>query len=114
MEYKFTGTGLENKEKRWAKQRFEDYREANHFERLSDLQLLEELVLKEAWQERYKKQVEQLGTQIATAAMKYDMLKYTTNQEITFKIEDALSFEGNTGPYLQYALVRSKKILKNA
>ena len=39
------------------------------------------------------------------------MLKYSRGKLIVFDIEEALSFEGETGPYLQYAVVRANNIL---
>ncbi len=52
-----------------------------------------------------------LATQIAVAAIRYFMLKYSRGKLIVFDIEEALSFEGETGPYLQYAVVRANNIL---
>ncbi len=49
---------------------------------------------------------------IAVGALRYYMLKYTKNSMIIFDMEDALSFEGETGPYLQYSVVRAKNILR--
>ena len=40
------------------------------------------------------------------------MIKFTRGKIIAFDIGDALSFEGETGPYLQYAVVRARKILQ--
>lgn len=56
--YKFTGEGLEPDEKKWGQKRFADYR-ANypHLNKLSNLQLLEELVWKECIQEKFKRQI---------------------------------------------------------
>src|SRR4029077_2425023 len=51
------------------------------------------------------------GSQIAIAAIRYFMLKYSRGKIIVFDIEEALSFEGETGPYLQYAVVRAGNIL---
>ena len=51
------------------------------------------------------------GAQIAVAAIRYFMLKYSRGKLIVFDIEEALSFEGETGPYLQYAAVRAGNIL---
>src|SRR5205814_1745841 len=51
------------------------------------------------------------GAQIAVAAIRYFMLKYSRGTLIIFDIEEALSFEGETGPYLQYAAVRAGNIL---
>jgi arginyl-tRNA synthetase len=52
------------------------------------------------------------GKQIAVAAIRYFMLKYSRGKLIIFDIEEALSFEGETGPYLQYSVVRAANILK--
>ncbi len=52
-----------------------------------------------------------VGAQIAVAAIRYFMLKYSRGKLIVFDIEEALSFEGETGPYLQYAVVRANNIL---
>ena len=51
-----------------------------------------------------------VGVQIAVAAIRYFMLKYSRGKLIVFDIEEALSFEGETGPYLQYAVVRANNI----
>jgi arginyl-tRNA synthetase len=48
--------------------------------------------------------------QIAVAAIRYFMLKFSRGKLIVFDIEEALSFEGETGPYLQYAVVRANNI----
>jgi arginyl-tRNA synthetase len=40
------------------------------------------------------------------------MLKFTRNSVIAFDFQEALSFEGETGPYVQYAVVRARNILK--
>ncbi len=50
------------------------------------------------------------ASQIAVAAIRYFMLKYSRGKLIVFDIEEALSFEGETGPYLQYAVVRANNI----
>ena len=51
-----------------------------------------------------------VARQIAIAAIRYFMLKYSRSKLIVFDIEEALSFEGETGPYLQYAVVRANNI----
>jgi arginyl-tRNA synthetase len=48
---------------------------------------------------------------IATAALRYFLVKFTRTKVIAFDIDEALSFEGETGPYLQYATVRAGNIL---
>ena len=52
-----------------------------------------------------------VGAQIAVAAIRYFMLKFSRGKLIVFDMEEALSFEGETGPYLQYAVVRAGNIL---
>jgi arginyl-tRNA synthetase len=51
-----------------------------------------------------------VATQIAIAALRYFLLKFTRNTVIAFDLQEALSFEGETGPYVQYAAVRAHKI----
>jgi arginyl-tRNA synthetase len=51
-----------------------------------------------------------VATQIAVAAIRYFMLKFSRGKLIVFDMEEALSFEGETGPYLQYAVVRAQNI----
>jgi arginyl-tRNA synthetase len=53
-----------------------------------------------------------VAEQIAVGALRYFMLKYTRNTVIAFDMQEALSFEGETGPYVQYAAVRAAQILK--
>jgi arginyl-tRNA synthetase len=55
-----------------------------------------------------------IATQIATGALRYFMLKYTKQSVIAFDFKEALSFEGETGPYAQYAVVRATSIFKKA
>jgi arginyl-tRNA synthetase len=52
------------------------------------------------------------GSQIAVAAIRYFMLKFSRGKLIVFDIEEALSFEGETGPYLQYSAVRAANIFR--
>ncbi|HXT85436.1 MAG TPA: arginine--tRNA ligase [Verrucomicrobiae bacterium] len=49
---------------------------------------------------------------IAIGALRYFLLKYTRSTIIAFDFKDALSFEGETGPYAQYAVVRARSIWK--
>ncbi|HEY0554718.1 MAG TPA: arginine--tRNA ligase [Thermoanaerobaculia bacterium] len=51
-----------------------------------------------------------LAHEIAIAALRFFMVKATTNRVIAFDFDEALSFEGESGPYLQYSLVRAKNI----
>jgi arginyl-tRNA synthetase len=57
---------------------------------------------------------QKIAEQIAIGALRYFMLKYTRNSVIAFDFKDALSFEGETGPYIQYAVVRARNIFRKA
>ncbi len=52
-----------------------------------------------------------LASAIARGALRYFMIKFTKNKVIAFDFNEALSFEGDSGPYVQYAAVRAAKIL---
>ncbi|MEJ7605510.1 MAG: DALR anticodon-binding domain-containing protein [Bryobacteraceae bacterium] len=54
---------------------------------------------------------EHVAGQIAVGALRYFMLKFTRTTVIAFDFREALSFEGETGPYVQYAAVRARRIL---
>ena len=53
-----------------------------------------------------------IATQVAVGALRYFMLKFTKQSVIAFDFKDALSFEGDTGPYAQYAVVRASNIFR--
>ena len=53
-----------------------------------------------------------IAEQIAIGALRYFMLKFTRNSVIAFDFKEALSFEGETGPYIQYAVVRARNIFR--
>ncbi|HVY93909.1 MAG TPA: arginine--tRNA ligase [Bryobacteraceae bacterium] len=53
-----------------------------------------------------------VATEIAMGALRYFLLKFTRNTVIAFDFQEALSFEGETGPYAQYAAVRSRNIFR--
>jgi arginyl-tRNA synthetase len=57
---------------------------------------------------------QRIAEQIAIGALRYFMLKFTRNSVIAFDFKDALSFEGETGPYVQYAVVRARNIFRKA
>jgi arginyl-tRNA synthetase len=56
----------------------------------------------------------QIAQQIAIGALRYFMLKFTRNSVIAFDFREALSFEGETGPYVQYAVVRARNIFRKS
>ncbi|HYS07013.1 MAG TPA: arginine--tRNA ligase [Candidatus Dormibacteraeota bacterium] len=53
-----------------------------------------------------------LARAISIGALRYLMVKYTRNRVLAFDFDEALSFEGETGPYLQYAVVRAGGIFE--
>lgn len=53
-----------------------------------------------------------IAHQIAVAALRYFLLKYTRTSIIAFDFKEALSFDGETGPYLQYSAVRARNIFR--
>jgi arginyl-tRNA synthetase len=55
-----------------------------------------------------------IARQISIGALRYFMLKFTKQSVIAFDFKEALSFEGETGPYAQYAVVRAASIFKKA
>jgi arginyl-tRNA synthetase len=50
--------------------------------------------------------------QIGVAAIRYFLVKFTRTKLIAFDIDEALSFEGESGPYLQYSTVRAQNIFQ--
>lgn len=60
------------------------------------------------------KEIDQIATAVALAAVKYWFLKSNSKSRILFNPEESLDFEGNTGPYLLYTYVRLQSILLKA
>jgi arginyl-tRNA synthetase len=61
-----------------------------------------------------KKKIEEISRQIALGAIKFGMLKQDNDKILMFDLEQALAFEGDTGPYIQYAAARLNSILRKA
>ena len=64
--------------------------------------------------DRPEEERQRVAEQVAIGALRYFMLKFTRGTVIAFDFKDALSFEGETGPYVQYAIVRIRNILRKA
>ncbi len=60
------------------------------------------------------KEKEEIAEAVSISAIKYSILKQRTGKNISFNKEKALSFEGDSGPYLQYAYTRSVSVLEKA
>lgn len=57
---------------------------------------------------------EKIAAQVAVGAIRYAFLKIVPEKKLIFKWDEVLSLEGDSGPYLQYACVRAKRILEKA
>jgi arginyl-tRNA synthetase len=55
---------------------------------------------------------ERVARAIAVAAVRYFLVKFSRGKIIAFDLDEALSFEGESGPYIQYAVVRARNILQ--
>jgi arginyl-tRNA synthetase len=69
--------------------------------------------------EKAKKEIKKRETKgdakkVGIGAVKYAILKNGNNKIIQFNLEDALNFEGDTGPYLLYSYARASSILRKA
>jgi arginyl-tRNA synthetase len=53
-----------------------------------------------------------IGAMIGIAAVRYFLIKFSRGKIIAFDLEEALSFEGESGPYIQYAVVRANNIFQ--
>ncbi|MEW5806728.1 MAG: arginine--tRNA ligase [Acidobacteriota bacterium] len=54
--------------------------------------------------------IENIARNVASGALRYFMLKFTRNKVISFDFANALNFDGETGPYIQYSAVRARNI----
>ena len=63
------------------------------------------------FQPEEEKKIEEI---VAIGALKYSILKQAIGGDIIFDFEKSISFEGDSGPYLQYALTRAKSVLEKA
>jgi arginyl-tRNA synthetase len=55
--------------------------------------------------------IDEVAEAIAVAALRYELLKQDPDKMIIFDIDDALQFQGDTGPYLLYTYARARRIL---
>ncbi len=61
-----------------------------------------------------KKEAEKRASAVALAAIKFFLLRTDAAKDIVFNPEESVSFDGETGPYVQYAYARAKSILRKA
>jgi len=70
--------------------------------------------IKKRWPKLKEKEIAERALKISIAAIKYAMLRQDSNKVLVFSKESAMSFEGDTGPYLQYSYARASSILKKS
>jgi len=61
-----------------------------------------------------EKEKVETAEKIAVGALKYSILKQVTGKDIIFDFDKSISFEGDSGPYLQYSYARAKSLLRKA
>ncbi|MFW6025391.1 MAG: arginine--tRNA ligase [Candidatus Woesearchaeota archaeon] len=61
-----------------------------------------------------KEKLDEVSEKISMAALRYFILKYSPRKDFTFRPKESISLEGETGPYLQYSLVRANRILEKS
>ncbi|MGB6881810.1 MAG: DALR anticodon-binding domain-containing protein, partial [Microgenomates group bacterium] len=61
-----------------------------------------------------KKETEEVAEAVGIGAIKYGFLKVGRTSDIQFDINESLSLEGNSGPYLQYTYARTQSVLLKA
>ena len=70
--------------------------------------------MKETGRGKEIENIDSVVSKVAVGAVKYSMLKQSPGKDIAFDFETSLSFEGDSGPYLQYAYARSMSVLGKA
>src|SRR3989344_9601140 len=73
-----------------------------------------EKTIEKAKEEIKKRKTKGDAEKVGVGAIKYIILKNEPIKDVQFSWESALSFEGNTGPYLQYSYARASSIIKKA
>ncbi len=59
-------------------------------------------------------EMEEISNAVSVSAIKYSILKQSTGGDIIYDFEKSISFEGDSGPYLQYSYARARSVLKKA
>lgn len=78
------------------------------------MDMIEQSLIKMKDREMTEDEKKAVAKDVAVAAIKYTVLRQSLGRDIIFDPEKSLSFEGDSGPYLQYAYVRAKSILTKA
>ena len=78
------------------------------------ISLISEKVVEKIKESNRGKMEEGFVNKVAVSALKYSILKQAIGGDIIYDFDKSISFEGNSGPYLQYSYVRAKSILEKA
>ncbi len=81
---------------------------------MDEMKALAEVEIKKRYESLSESQVHQRAEAIGLAAIKFFMLRTDAHRDIIFNPEESLSFEGETGPYVQYTHARACSILRKA
>ena len=81
---------------------------------MDEMKALAEVEIKKRYEHLSEKEVHQRAEIIGLAAIKFFMLRTDAHRDIVFNPEESLSFEGETGPYVQYTHARACSILRKA
>ena len=81
---------------------------------LDQMHEMAEKEMKKRYKKLAKKEMKKRSEIIAQSAVKFFLLKYDALKDFTFHPEKSLSFEGDTGPYIQYTHARASSILRKA
>jgi arginyl-tRNA synthetase len=61
-----------------------------------------------------EEQLDEIAEKVSISAIRYNLIRYDLDKIITFDTVDSLSLEGDTGPYIQYAYARSRRLLEKS
>ncbi len=73
--------------------------------------LVQEKIKERDWDEDQKNKVAEM---VGVSALKYSILKQSTGGDIIYDFEKSISFEGDSGPYLQYSYARAKSVIEKS
>ncbi len=73
--------------------------------------LIGEKMVERMWDEEEKNKIAEM---VGVAAIKYSILRSSSNSDIVYNIDESISTEGDSGPYLQYTYTRANSVLEKA
>lgn len=76
--------------------------------------MIEQSLVKMKERDMSEEEKQKVAKDVAVAAIKYTVLRQSLGKDIVFDPQKSLSFEGDSGPYLQYSYVRAKSLLAKA